>query len=287
VASVLLAAAVAGTAIWSYVLLDRTPGWNPWLRIMIMVVGVAAGILLLVAGRLPRRVALYVAAAGLVAALLGPVAYSVATTATPTSGAIPSAGPAGAAGVGGLPRLGGPGGPGGLMIIGGPGGSITRVPGGVGGGTAPNTVMPPPNRPGPVMGRAGGPGGNGGLLNASDPSDELVALLTTDASSYTWVAATVGANNAAGVQLATGEPVMAIGGFNGSDPSPALEQFQTYVAEGQIHYFLGAGTGGPGGGGPAMGGPGGGNTASEISAWVTANFTATTVGGTTVYDLTT
>ena len=31
---------------------------------------------------------------------------------------------------------------------------------------------------------------------------------------------------------------------------------------------------------------GGSDDSSQISAWVAANFTATTVGGTTVYDLT-
>ena len=71
---------------------------------------------------------------------------------------------------------------------------------------------------------------------------------------------------------------MPIGGFNGSDPSPTLEQFQAYVAEGKIHYFVGGGMG--------MGAQSGGSqAASEISAWVTANFTATTIDGTTVYDL--
>ena len=41
---------------------------------------------------------------------------------------------------------------------------------------------------------------------------------------------------------------MAIGGFNGSDPSPTLAQFQEYVADGEIHYFIGGGGfgGGPG-----------------------------------------
>ena len=72
---------------------------------------------------------------------------------------------------------------------------------------------------------------------------------------------------------------MAIGGFNGSDPSPTLAEFQQYVASGEIHYFIAGGQGG---------GPGGGaGTASEITAWVEANFAATTIGGTTVYDLTT
>ncbi len=34
------------------------------------------------------------------------------------------------------------------------------------------------------------------------------------------------------------------------------------------------------------GGTGGSNASAEISAWVAATFTATTVGGVTVYDLT-
>ena len=72
----------------------------------------------------------------------------------------------------------------------------------------------------------------------------MVALLQADADGYTWVAATIGSNNASGYQLATGEPVMAIGGFNGTDPSPTLAQFQQYVAEGKIHYFIGGGIGG-------------------------------------------
>jgi len=74
---------------------------------------------------------------------------------------------------------------------------------------------------------------------------------------------------------------MAIGGFNGSDPSPTLAQFQAYVAAGAIHYFIG---GGGGFGGSQMGGS---NAGSEIAAWVAENFTATTVDGVTLYDLTT
>ena len=134
-------------------------------------------------------------------------------------------------------------------------------------------------------GGTGGPGGGtgggmGGLLNSTTPSAELQALLEQDADSYTWVAAAVGSQNASGYQLATQEPVMAVGGFNGSDPSPTLEQFKAYVAEGKIHYFIGGG----GMGGQSMGGS---SSSSEIAAWVQENFTAQTVGGVTVYDLTT
>jgi len=112
----------------------------------------------------------------------------------------------------------------------------------------------------------------------------MVALLKDNANAYRWVAATAGANNAAGYQLSTGKPVMAIGGFNGTDPSPTLAQFQSYVAQHKIHYFIGGG----GFGGRGFGG-GGGNassTTSQIQEWVQSNFTAKTVGNVTVYDLT-
>jgi 4-amino-4-deoxy-L-arabinose transferase-like glycosyltransferase len=111
----------------------------------------------------------------------------------------------------------------------------------------------------------------------------MTALLEQNADSYTWAAAAVGSQNASGYQLATGKPVMAIGGFNGSDPSPTLAQFEQYVAQGKIHYFIGGG--GFGGGGRAGGGSGGSNDSSQIATWVAANFTAQTVGNTTVYDL--
>jgi hypothetical protein len=131
--------------------------------------------------------------------------------------------------------------------------------------------------------------GTGGLLDGSTSSTALNALLEADASSYTWVAAAVGSNSAAGYQLATQQPVMAIGGFNGSDPSPTLAQFKEYVAAGKIHYFIaGGGVGGGFGGGFGGGGIGaGGSTSSAIAQWVESTFTARTVDGVTVYDLTT
>jgi hypothetical protein len=72
----------------------------------------------------------------------------------------------------------------------------------------------------------------------------------------------------------SGDPVRAIGGFNGTDPSPSLAELQDHVRQGQIHYFI-AGAGRFGGRGFAA-----------IAAWVEQNFTATTIGGTTVCDLT-
>lgn len=128
------------------------------------------------------------------------------------------------------------------------------------------------------FGPGGGMGGAGGLLNASTPSAELTALLKADASACTWVAAAVGSNRAAGYQLATGKPVMAVGGFNGTDPAPTLEQFQRYVREKKIHYFIGGGMPGRAGSGS--------DAAQRIAEWVQENFTAQVIDGVTLYDLT-
>jgi hypothetical protein len=202
----------------------------------------------------------------LAAALAAPAAYSAQTAATPHSGSLPTAGPSGSTsgpGAGGRRAFGAGGPPPGFSLGGGNGGPPAGfAPGGGGFG-----------------GRAGG---LGGLLDASTPSKALVTLLQTDASSYRWVAAIVGANSAAGVQLATGDPVMAIGGFNGTDPSPSLAEFKADVAAGKIRYFVTAGGGF--GGGP--GGAGGSASSRAIASWVESTFAATTVGGVTVYDLT-
>jgi hypothetical protein len=75
---------------------------------------------------------------------------------------------------------------------------------------------------------------------------------------------------------------MAIGGFNGTDPTPTLAQFEQYVAQGKVHYFI-VGGGGFGGGGP---GNGTSSDSSQITSWVESHYTSQTVGGTTIYDLT-
>ncbi|KAA0234309.1 MAG: hypothetical protein JJLCMIEE_02496 [Acidimicrobiales bacterium] len=161
-----------------------------------------------------------------------------------------------------------------------------QVPGAAGPGQgAPGTADPGQgvpgqggNVPGPGAGGDTG-GGRGGLLNGVEVSDEMVALLSENAAGFTWVAATTGSQNASSYQLATELPVMPIGGFNGSDPSPTLAQFQEYVSEGQIHYYIASGLSG-------ANSRGGSEAAREIASWVEDNFTATTVGNVTVYDLT-
>jgi 4-amino-4-deoxy-L-arabinose transferase-like glycosyltransferase len=266
IGSVGLAAGTAAASSWSFVLLSRAD-WQSWLRIAVLVLGMASALLLLAITQLHRRFVPAVLAGALVAALAGPAAYSVQTVGTAHTGSIVTAGPSTGA-------RGGPGGGG--------------MPGGRPGGQCPGAFGPAPGT-GQVPGTTGqglpnggapmGREGMGGLLDATSPSTEVVSALSADAESYRWVAAAIGSQNAAGLQLGTGLPVMAIGGFNGSDPSPTLAQFQQYVADGQIHYLV-AGGGGRGGG---LGGSGAG---SEITAWVQERFIAVTIGGSTFYDLT-
>ncbi|MDG4666296.1 glycosyltransferase family 39 protein [Mycobacterium sp. 236(2023)] len=128
----------------------------------------------------------------------------------------------------------------------------------------------------------GGPSfSGGGLLSAPQPHPGLISLLAKDADDFTWAAAVVGSNNAAGYQLATGAPVMAVGGFNGTDPSPTLAQFVRYVDEGSIHYFVVGPT-------TMMGHQNGADAhdSAAIRDWVEARYPEITVDGTVVYDLT-
>jgi 4-amino-4-deoxy-L-arabinose transferase-like glycosyltransferase len=289
-AALTLAAAIAVSAWWSFHLLGRSADFLPWLRWVVLAGGIVAALGVLAALRLPARIAVATAGLALVAVLAGPAAYAVQTAATPHTGSIPSAGPAsqggGFGGRGGPGGGGGRGGPGGGFPGGGfPGGGQGGFPGGLPGGTTPGgTTGTTPGGGATTGGGMRGGGGMGGLLNAATVSDEMKALLDADADRYTWVAAAVGSQAASGYQLATEDPVMAIGGFNGSDPSPTLAEFQQYVAAGKIHYFIGGG----GGGGGFRGGTGSGGSSysSQISEWVAATYTAQTVDGVTLYDLT-
>jgi hypothetical protein len=117
----------------------------------------------------------------------------------------------------------------------------------------------------------------GGLSGSTQVSSALIALLEQDGSKYKWIAATVGTQEAAPIELATGgDAVLAIGGFNGTDPAPTLAEFEALAAKGEIHYYLGENT-------EAFGG---GTGSSAITSWVAAHFKSETVGGVTVYNLT-
>ena len=297
-----LAAGLVVTAAVAWVLLDRSPSWFPWLRVGIVVAAAGAAGLIL-AGPLARpatvrgRAALAAVAGSLavIVGLAGPLAYSLDTAATAHSGSIPSAGPtvASSFGPGGGSFPGGgklPSGgelPSGGTVPGRTGGSgepgSGEFPGRSGGEGLPSSGEFPGGTDRSPGGRAGfSSGGTAGGPGGATTSAALSKLLETGASGYKWAAATVSSTSAASLELnSNGVPVMAIGGFTGSDPAPSLAEFKKLVAEHKIHYFIGGGVGGGGGIGGA-----GSSDASQITSWVESHFTSKTVGGTTVYNLT-
>jgi 4-amino-4-deoxy-L-arabinose transferase-like glycosyltransferase len=206
-----LAGMVVATAVWSFILLDRTPEWFPALRWIVAVLGVLVGTVLVMGVPGVRRAAAVIAAAVVLTIGVSSAAYGVETASVAHSGSIPTSGP------------------------------TSSAMGGFGGGDD----------------------------SSSSAVGALLAKTTTK-----WAAATTGSQSAASLELASGKAVIGIGGWSGSDPAPTLDEFKAYVAAGEVKYYIEGGRGG---------GPGGGS--SEITEWVTANFTATTVDGQTVYDL--
>jgi len=252
-----LGVAFAGTAWWGWQLLGRTPEFAPGLGpVAVGLAVVAAAVLVLssaprlhgVLGRVPAAAT----ALGLSAALLAPAAYAASTMGTAYSGGDPHPGPATAGG-----QFDGTDG--------------ARGPGP--GGYRPDEGQPPgalPGLPDAASGRPGGgaPGGSASVDSA------LVGYLVANQGGATWIVAANSAQEAGSIQLATGLPVMAMGGFTGSDPAPTLDQLKGYVASGQLRFVL------VGGGGGGFGGPGGsGETTSERTSWVTSACSAVDYGG--------
>ena len=245
-ATLTLAGGLTATALLAAFLLARTPDFAPWLGPLVLLAAAIADVGLLLPAVSPRLAAA-AAVLGLAAMLAAPAAYAAVTVNTGYSGGDPQPGPAMDVGLAG----GGPGGGrGGLPGLGG-------LPGGLGQG--PHT---------------------GGSAQAQD---QLIAYLEANKGDATWLVAVASSNEAAPIQLATGDAVMAVGGFNGSDDALTVDQLQAYVAGGQLRYFLvsGGGFGGPGGSRGS-----GGSAGSEVLTWVTAHGTLVDqAGGAQLYDL--
>jgi 4-amino-4-deoxy-L-arabinose transferase-like glycosyltransferase len=141
----------------------------------------------------------------------------------------------------------------------------------------PGTMSGPSRGFGFGGGGPGGPGGHGGHGRFGSEADNAALAQLLKGADSRWAAASIGSMGVSSLELKTGASLMAIGGFTGSDHSPTLAQFQAYVADHQVRYFIGSNRGGPphGRSGPAQ----------EITQWVQQNFSPIDVGGTTVYDL--
>jgi 4-amino-4-deoxy-L-arabinose transferase-like glycosyltransferase len=261
VAGVVLAGTILASGAWAWALLERTPDFVPGLGVAILAITAAASLVvaLPIAGR--RRLATVAATVALAALLAGPAAYAAQTMATAHSGGDAAAGPSTSSGIAG--------GPGGLART---DGAVAAVPGGTADGAPPAAG---------TMAASGGPGGasGDGGTGGSSADATLIAYLAEHAGSARWIVAVSGSGTAATIQLASGLPVMAMGGFNGSDAAPTLEQLQAYVASGELRYVL-LGGGGGGGGGPSS------SSTSGRDAWVASACTVVDTGATsgTLYD---
>nr|WP_228566086.1 hypothetical protein [Nocardia sp. SYP-A9097] len=226
------------TGVWTFVLLDRTSNWLPWLRWSILALSIVAAVLLVGMPRL-RRFSLVIGAVALISGLIGPTAYAVETVAQAHSGGSPVAGPA---------------------------------------------------RP-----------SHGGQNRGGNTDDSAIDDLITSANTR-WAAAAVGASDVSAIELRTGAPLLAVGGFSGRDESPTLAQFQTYVADHQVGYYLVRqrpnrdeqdepeqndqnGQGAQGRNGQGGRDDSAQSTSAQITAWVRANYAVTMLGNVEVYHL--
>ncbi|MBW8482572.1 ArnT family glycosyltransferase [Actinomadura parmotrematis] len=293
-----LPAGVAMTGLWSFTLLNRTPDWHPWLRYVVAVATVLAvlGLLVALVPRIGARIATPVLGAGAVLALLaglaGPGAYALSAASTQVNGTNPAAGPSSGMGFGRPGGQGGPGGGRGGWMRGGEfpgGGQMPQFPGGgqmpqfPGGGQPPSGAengAPPNNgtengaRNGTGGGNRGGgfPGGGmgGGFGGPGGQVDQrMISYLEKNQGSARWLVAVSSAQSASSIILSTGRPVMAMGGFTGSDPAMTVAKLQEYVKKGELRYIIVNGGG-------MRGGPDSGS--ASVTAWVQQHGTPVKAG---------
>jgi 4-amino-4-deoxy-L-arabinose transferase-like glycosyltransferase len=271
-----LAGATAATAAWAWILLDRTPAWEGWLRVLVVVGGLVAAAALLAAPRpgvLGRRVAGMTAVLALTACLAAPVAYAAQTISTGHTGSTPSAGPATAGAFGGGFSGGSGGGQGTSPAL------VTALKAGnyrwaaavSGSKSAASLELATGGTPVMAIGGFNNQGGNITLA-------QFKAYVAQGEIHY-YIASAGGPGGGGGAQRPTG-----------ARPSGAPSGMPSGAG------FPRGGAGFPGGGarggvagragGPGGGGPGGGGTTSAITTWVKAHFKTVTIGGQTVYDLT-
>ena len=201
-------------------LLTSYPGWSSWLIPLVVGLCVVAAIALGVrrlGGRVSGRVALGALALGTVGLLAAPTTWAADTVLNTRGGGIPTAGPP--------PQNGGDRFPGAARTQSGRRG-VGGVDGrGVGGFSG-------------FDGR--GVGGFGGFGGRDDTgaSTPLVPYLEAHRGQTRYLLATLNAMTAAPIILATGQPVMALGGFSGADRIVTPSDLSRLVSDGTVRFFL-------------------------------------------------
>jgi 4-amino-4-deoxy-L-arabinose transferase-like glycosyltransferase len=189
----LLPIVVAGTAVWSAVLLWRVSGYAPGLAAAVIALAGAAAVLLFLlfmrprTGRAWRGCVWGVTAMCLAALLAGPFAYDLSTIDRNVNGNQAAAGP------------------------------ITR-------------------------------GSLGSSTDDVSVDEGLVAYLEEHQGDAKYLVAVQTTTESVPLILATGEPVVTIGGYKSRDPVPTVEQLEVMVAAGEVRYVLIKDAGGSGSG---------------------------------------
>lgn len=240
-----LAGMILASGVWGFVLLSENSDWLPWLRFAIIGVALLSSVLLVAGSALRLTGLTAIALAAGMAAGLGGTTAYAIATAS-------------VAHSGSIPSVG----------------STSSSQGGFGGGTGGAGAAPGQSGTVSESESESDSDSDSGTGTATTSSTDIASLLTS--STARWAAAINGSQSAATLELSTDTAIMAIGGWS-SDPAPTLAEFTAWVAAGDIGYYIAGGQGG--------GGQGGDSTSSAIATWVAAHYTATTVGGYTVYDL--
>lgn len=136
-------------------------------------------------------------------------------------------------------------------------------------------MLPTANPPATTSTSANGPRDN------ATADSTLIAYLLAHRGTATYLVATQSSQTADSIILATNQPVMALGGFSGSDPILTATSVAALVKNGTVRYFLLGGGGGPGGNPTGSSSAG---TGQSATSWVTQNCTAVTVSGQQLYD---
>jgi hypothetical protein len=290
-----------GTALVQRHILINYPTWSARLATPILTATAVAAVVIALAWLLRRRAgrwatytARFALVAGIVALLITPAIWSGLSVQAASEGMasnLPAAGPTGSRAVAGPGGGVGFNAPGGFAGAGGQGATAPQARGAdgqgrnAGGGTqnrqpdfanGATTGRPDPanNNAAAAVQRAVG----GGLGMEGQVNSQMLQWLIANRGNADYILAVSSAMQASSIIIETGQPVMAIGGFSGSDPILTEASLAKLIADGKIHYFMvGGGIGGGGGFGR------GGNNSFSVSTWVEQNCTAvpaTTWGGT-------
>lgn len=187
----------------AYILLSYTP-WNSVLTPLILVLSLLSALCLVLAKVRPdmslaRVVQSPAVTVSMIALLITPAIWSVYSTLVPGSSSLPTGGP---------------------MLADSFFANFAREAG---------------DNNAAGRGRAGGgmPG-----LDSEQADNKLIGYLEANQGSSRYLLATQNATSAAPIIIATGKPVMAMGGFIGSDPILDQQKLEDLVRAGTVHYFL-------------------------------------------------